>query len=267
MRGVVSHSRSTFAALYRGYVSRSFARASRFGADSPRRVRLIGLDLRNELGIPQQCGLMRRHHDSGREGWGVISFVIHESEVATRAGTETDCTCGEGPDGASQPRSRFAAMSDQQAWMQRLDDYLHHRRSGGKAEGGIADAKSIVGRWICFALEHSTQTGVPEDDLLDRWVTEELDLAPNAQNSYRSHVRQWWKWNEGASVPTVSGPTQRLERLVVQFRATGYPGEDDQEHLLAREQHERTLRSLDEVSYEDRGDIKPVWATNNQNYG
>ena len=158
-------------------------------------------------------------------------------------------------------------MSDQQAWMQRLDDYLHHRRSGGKAEGGIADAKSIVGRWICFALEHSTQTGVPEDDLLDRWVTEELDLAPNAQNSYRSHVRQWWKWNEGASVPTVSGPTQRLERLVVQFRATGYPGEDDQKHLLAREQHERTLRSLDEVSYEDRGDIKPVWATSNQNYG
>ena len=103
-----------------------FARASRFGADSPRRVRLIGLDLRNELGIPQQRGLMCRHHDSGREGRSVIGFVTHESEVATRAATDTDSTCGAGPDSASQPRSRFAAMSDEQYWMQRLDEFLDY---------------------------------------------------------------------------------------------------------------------------------------------
>ena len=158
-------------------------------------------------------------------------------------------------------------MDERQYWMQRLDEFLRYREDAGIQAGGINDDRSIVGQWIRFALMQSTAPADRNEAQLVHWVTEVKDLTEKAQKSYQSHVNQWWIWNEGASVPTVSGPTQRLERLVVQFRATGYPGEDDQKHLLAREQHERTLRSLDEVSYEDRGDIKPVWATSNQNYG
>ena len=59
-----------------GLRPRGPARAPRRGANSPRRVRLIGLDLRCELGIPQQRCLMRRHHDSGRENQGAVGLLI-----------------------------------------------------------------------------------------------------------------------------------------------------------------------------------------------
>jgi len=59
-----------------------------------------------------------------------------------------------------------------------------------------------------------------------------------------------------------------LSALVERFRANRpYPGEDDPQHLRAREQHERTLRSLNEIPWEDRQDIKSLWSTTNQNYG
>ena len=162
-------------------------------------------------------------------------------------------------------------MNEEQYWMQRLDEFLRYREDAGIQAGGIADDESIVGQWIRFALEQSTGPADRNRVLLDHWVTEVKDLTVNTQASYRSHVDQWWKWNKDRQVSREPVPgvdaTEQLAHLVAEFRAAGYPSTDDQEHLLAREQHERTLRSLDEVSYEDRGDIKPVWATSNQNYG
>ena len=59
-----------------------------------------------------------------------------------------------------------------------------------------------------------------------------------------------------------------LSGLVARFcDATGYPAERDRKDMQARERHEHTLRSLGEMPYENRLDIKPVWATSNQNYG
>jgi len=58
-----------------------------------------------------------------------------------------------------------------------------------------------------------------------------------------------------------------LSTLVADFRATGYPDERDRNHQQARERHERTLQSLHALAYENREDIKPVWARSNQNYG
>ena len=86
-------------------------------------------------------------------------------------------------------------MNERQYWEGRLEDYLRWRREDGKVESTRADDKAIVGQWIEYALDQSAQPDAPEDELLHRWVTTIKDLTPDSQNSYRAHVRPWWRWN------------------------------------------------------------------------
>ncbi|MCY3585504.1 MAG: AAA family ATPase [Acidimicrobiaceae bacterium] len=161
-------------------------------------------------------------------------------------------------------------MDDEQYWMQRLDEYLHHREHvEGKAKGTVEDDKAIVGQWITFALEQPTDPAARDTPLLDYWVTEVKDLVPGAQEGYRAHVRQWWRWNEEGSVvaetaadvdPASLVLSARLARMVTEFRrSTGYPHAGDEENLRARERFEAILRGLPTMLHSERQLLKEVW--------
>ncbi len=86
-------------------------------------------------------------------------------------------------------------MNERQYWDGRLADYLRWRREQGKAEGTIDDDKAIVGQWIRYTLDQSVQPDEIDEELLHRWVAAHKNLAPDSQNSYRAHVKPWWRWN------------------------------------------------------------------------
>ncbi|MCY3892393.1 MAG: AAA family ATPase [Acidimicrobiaceae bacterium] len=165
-------------------------------------------------------------------------------------------------------------MDDEQYWMQRLDEYLHHREHvEGKAKGTVEDDKAIVGQWITFSLEQPTDPAARDTPLLDYWVTEVKDLVPGAQDGYRAHVRQWWKqwwkWNEEGSVEAETAAdvdpaslvlSARLARMVTEFRrSTGYPHAGDEENLRVRERFEAILRGLPTMLHSERQLLKEVW--------
>ncbi len=54
----------------------------------------------------------------------------------------------------------------------------------------------------------------------------------------------------------------RLADLVAEFRANGYPSDVEAEHEEARLRHELTLRSLADIAFENRGELKRVWGKN-----
>ena len=173
------------------------------GADSPRQVRLIGLDLRNALGVPRQRRLMCRHHDSRRERRGLIGFVIHESQAATPAGTATDSTCGTGPDGVWQPRSRFAAMNERQEWMQRLEEFVVYLRDELQREPTTwQQHESIVTRWIDFALPLGQDPAQFDEVLIGQLLDRQRDLSDSSRAGYTSNLRGWCRWasNESTAV-------------------------------------------------------------------
>ena len=167
-------------------------------------------------------------------------------------------------------------MSEQPPWDHCLDEFLHYVRDTTKAsdpDNVVATLRSTVRRWITFALERQAPPGERNDSLLDEWVTRVLDIEPGPQGDYRARVRRWWRWMNSRQTLTDSevselDPRDKIARLVAVFRAdTEYPNEADFQHLNALVRHERVLRSLGEMSYEDREEIKPVWAKSNQNYG
>ncbi|WP_419853392.1 hypothetical protein [Candidatus Poriferisodalis sp.] len=79
-------------------------------------------------------------------------------------------------------------------WHQLLDDYLRQRRSLGRADGTVADDKSIVGQWIDYALTHHTDPSAFDDGSIGHFIEVYLGLQGKAPASYRSHIRQWCNW-------------------------------------------------------------------------
>lgn len=156
-------------------------------------------------------------------------------------------------------------MHDEQYWMQRLGDFLRARESDGRKPGVIADDKAIVRQWITFALEQPTDPAARDTPLLDYWVTEVKDLVPGSQDSYRAHVRQWWKWIEAQQISAKADsaslvPSARLARLVTEFReSTGHPIAGDEENLRARERFEAIVRGLPTMPHSERQLLKEVW--------
>lgn len=99
----------------------------------------------------------------------------------------------------SHHRSSFAAMDDQQYWVQRLEEYLRYRRhERGLASGTVADDKAIVGQWIVYAIERNIDPSVFNDVSIDGF-TRHRNLQGNAPSSYKSHIRQWCKWAHGTA--------------------------------------------------------------------
>ncbi|WP_420440290.1 hypothetical protein [Candidatus Poriferisodalis sp.] len=158
-------------------------------------------------------------------------------------------------------------MDDKQYWEGLLDDFLQFRRDDGKADGTVEDDKAIVGQWIRYALEQSVEPDERNDELLRQWVTVEMDLATRAQDSYRSHVGQWWKWWWEVEPPP-GDPPEQLAEWVADFRSDGYSRERDNAQLLARERFERVLRKLPTMPWADRQQLKELWRKNrNADYG
>ena len=158
-------------------------------------------------------------------------------------------------------------MGGEQYWMQRLDEYLHHREHvEGKARGTVQDDKAIVGQWIAFALEQPTDPARRAEPLLEHWVTEVKRLTSGSQDSYRAHVRPWWRWLEEGSAaadadlePVSQDPSERLAQLVADFRADGYDLAREVGHLQARERFEEILRSLPTMPWAERQRLHEVW--------
>ncbi|WP_419853396.1 AAA family ATPase [Candidatus Poriferisodalis sp.] len=59
----------------------------------------------------------------------------------------------------------------------------------------------------------------------------------------------------------------RLAQLVAEFRATGYPSDDNQQHEQARVGFEQTLRSLPDIAHDEREAVKAVWNPAEFDYG
>ena len=167
-------------------------------------------------------------------------------------------------------------MDDEQYWMQRLDEflaYVGHNATTPDPANVIANLRGVVGRWIKYALERQVHPGERNESLLDKWVTKVLSIEINPQRDYRARVRRWWRWSESQQTPARSAtadqdPSERLARLVAEFRADGYSLGDAADHLHARERFEEILRRLPTMPHADRQQLKEVWRpTGEGSYG
>ncbi len=96
-------------------------------------------------------------------------------------------------------------MNDEQVWMQRLGAFLDHVQDTANATdpaGLIGNLRSVVNRWIPYALGQQARPDERNEPLLTEWVTRVLDLQIKPQGDYRSRVRRWWRWCEGSSAVT-----------------------------------------------------------------
>jgi len=71
---------------------------------------------------------------------------------------------------------------------------------------------------------------------------------------------------------TAEARSERLARLVTEFRAegydgAGYPSEDDRQHKRARAEFQEILRSLPRLGYDNCAVVKKVWSNVKHNYG
>ena len=93
-------------------------------------------------------------------------------------------------------------MNSEQNWMQRLEEFLDYvTATADTPDPGnvVADLRSVVGRWIDYALMQQARPDVRIDSLLHEWVTNVLTIEAGPQRDYRSRVRRWWNWCEGVS--------------------------------------------------------------------
>ena len=71
--------------------------------------------------------------------------------------------------------------------------------------------------------------------------------------------------NVGA--PADQDQSVRLAQLVAEFRATGYPSDDDRQHKQARAEFERLLQSLPEIAHDSREAVNAIWNIAEFDYG
>lgn len=115
---------------------------------------------------------------------------------------DIDRTRGAEPDEGLHPRSRFPAMNDEHAWMQRLDeflDYVEDTTNASDPANVIATLRNVVGRWIAYAIQQQARPDRRNETLLGEWVTKVLCIDVGPQRDYRARVRRWWRWNEASS--------------------------------------------------------------------
>lgn len=166
---------------------------------------------------------MCRHHDGRRS---FIGLVIHASRAATRTEAETDTTRGAGPDAEWHPRSSFALMDEFQLWLQRLDQHLEWlRRSGRGAEPTQVQRRSVLQRWIRFALEQDWSPGSFEKYVVIDFLDHQDDLGDHTRETYSRIVDQWISWvtdtvsEEVADIDSVDRWMQRLEEFLDHVKA------------------------------------------------
>ncbi len=84
-------------------------------------------------------------------------------------------------------------------WQQRLEQYLKHLTALNRSPGTISDHKTVVGRWITYAISHNEDPGVFDEAAVEGYL-DTLTLAANSHSSYVSHIRGWCNYlqNRGA---------------------------------------------------------------------
>ena len=163
-------------------------------------------------------------------------------------------------------------------WFEALEGYIAWRELvGGRAGEGIAPTtaqgiRSNVRAWIRHAIGAGLDPSVPATNMLKAFLASK-DISDKSRRWRAGHVQRWWRrWPQyqesiGEEVVGASLIGNRLAMLVAEFRTDGYPSVEDLEHEEIRRQHERTLRSIADISFQDRDELKRVWANTRRNYG
>ena len=161
-------------------------------------------------------------------------------------------------------------MYDQQYWMQRFGAYVQWRSEmgGQRGEGAMRatqeNLRSILGRWVRYACKNEIDPATYNELAIRQFCDAQGDIKDTTRADYRRHIRRWCE-----RLPEFERTGLRsLVNLVEEFRVTTkYPTPDDAEHEEVRRQYERVLRSLAQMPYEDRQELKSIWTRTKLNYG
>lgn len=130
--------------------------------------------------------------------------------------------------------------------------YMRIRRTVTWLRTGIG--RDVIGQDLRYSMDSSgTVFGLRKHDAAHRV----RHLAEHGVDPGPRH----------AETPADQDQSVRLAQLVAEFRATGYPSDDDHQHELARAEFEQTLRSLTDIAHDERETVKAVWNPAEFDYG
>ena len=139
------------------------------------------------------------------EKYVVIDFLDHQGSLGDHTRETYSRIVDQWISWVTQTDSERASdIEGVDRWMQRLDGFLGHVRDTANTEDPrdlIANLRSVVDRWIRYALEQRTHPGDRNEPLLNEWVINVLTIEVKPQGDYRARVRRWWKWYENYSTP------------------------------------------------------------------
>ncbi len=113
------------------------------------------------------------------------------------------------------PGNRYgsAAVDESELWEQRLEDYLEHLRvDRGYKVVTINTKRSILGRWISYALEHGHRPELFDASPLEGFLDNPEWPSQKTRNTVRSHIKMWCKhWERDTTVTANDADSQSLE--------------------------------------------------------
>ena len=125
----------------------------------------------------------------------------------------------------SPPRSSVAAMDDEQTWMRRLHQHLDWLRTSGRgAEATQAQHRSILQRWIRFALAEDWNPSSFEEYVVTDFLDQQDNLGDGTRATYLRTINRWFDWIAEATSEDASDVgnrnlwAQRLEEYVIYLR-------------------------------------------------
>ena len=151
------------------------------------------------------------------------------------------------------------------SWMARLDTYLSDLEHRGRRPGTIGSKRGKLRKWIEFTCATGRNPAAWDPPAVEAGFVEwGMTESAKQRDSIRRHIRAWcnyWHDNGLASLT--------LDDLVQQFRDEGYPDHHAAQHLAARTEYEVVLRSLPDLPYERRDELRNAWkrASNGYDYG
>ncbi len=173
-------------------------------------------------------------------------------------------------------RNSESSSKDAATWLLTLESYLHWRGWAGGNEGDgaardtIKTVRSVVTGWIRWACDNGIDPGQADETALGTYLDSKQNASADTRSGYARHIRRWWK----RLPPFREARPERLTRLVAEFReegnnGEGYPSDADRRHTQVRAEYEQILRSLPNMSWENREQVKAVWPMHAQgiNFG
>ena len=167
---------------------------------------------------------------------------------------------------AQSPVSGELLADDSEEWLLALESYLHWRGWAGGSGGSGAQpetrktVRSVVAGWIRWACDNGLDPSRDDESALASYLQTKHGTKSDTRRGYARHIRRWWK-----RLPLfVQARPERLARLVAEFRSEGfegdgYPSQQDLLHQQVRAEYEQILRSLPDMEWEDREQVKAVW--------